>query len=883
MKSVPASKVLSLVALQAVFCVMSHSAIAQDDSDSNSRLRVVRGLQAFYSFDDESGPLIKDRSGLGQPLNLRISNPKSVRRSSGRLEVRGKTSIRSDRPATRLNQAIRRSGELTVEAWIQPARTDQTGPARIVSISGSPNERNFTLGQDGDKFDVRLRTAKTSTNGIPSISTSARSLNTRLTHVIYTRDRSGRSRIFLNGQKKLEKNVGGNLSRWNDQFPLSIANEVSGDRQWLGTFHLVAIYNRDLSPEEVVRNFKAGPDGGQALVAAAKVDPSEQIFQDKVASILARNCFECHDSTTRKGELDLSRRDAAQSGGESGKVIVAGKPDESFLLESIMSDDMPADREPLSADEKNAIRQWISTGARWTVAAIDPAIYTHGSESSDVWVQRLTIPEYIATVQSTVGVDISKEAYELLPPDLRADGFSNTAYNLNIDLKHIESYAELAAVIVSRMDTVKFASRFGKSRKLTDNNMRDLISKMGLWVLRGPLDEREVVSYRGLSTTVASSGGGFEEAVGLILEAMLQSPRFIYRIENQRGDGSAWPVGEYELASRLSYIIWGSSPDAELLKAAENGSLSDSQELVAQVDRMLKDRKAVLRSRQFVTEWLNLDRLDNMRPNAEKFPDWDPKLASAMRDETLAFFEEIAWKQNRPMSDLLNAQLTIASPALAKHYGLKPKGESKATYNLSDVPGRGGLLTQASILTVGGDEASMVTRGLFVLHDLLRGVVKDPPPCVDTTPIPTKPGLTQRGIAESRIKNAACGGCHAKFEPLAFGLERFDGIGVYREKDKFGNTLRQDGKILFPGEAKSIAYQSSEQLMNLLAESERVRESMTWKMTQFAMGRPLIAADAPVVMSIHKQSQADGGTYASLIKAIVLSDLVQLTRTEIDE
>ena len=174
----------------------------------------------------------------------------------------------------------------------------------------------------------------------------------------------------------------------------------------------------------------------------------------------------------------------------------------------------------------------------------------------------------------------------------------------------------------------------------------------------------------------------------------------------------------------------------------------------------------------------------------------------------------------------------------------------------------------------------MVTRGLFILHDLLRGVVKDPPPCVDTTPVPTRAGLTQRAISESRLANQACGGCHKKFEPLAFGLERFDGLGSYQLKDRHGNQLRADGKMLLPGEARAVSYQSNAQLMKLLASSDRVRLTLTWKLTQFTLGRPLGAADAKIVNQIHRTAQENGGTYRSLLTAVVMSDLVQLVQTD---
>jgi hypothetical protein len=320
-----------------------------------------------------------------------------------------------------------------------------------------------------------------------------------------------------------------------------------------------------------------------------------------------------------------------------------------------------------------------------------------------------------------------------------------------------------------------------------------------------------------------------------------------------------------------------------LLQAAEKRQL-DRAGVEAQAQRMLKDRRAVDRSRQFIAEWLNLGRLENLRPNKQKFPGWDSRLAADMRDETLAYFEEVVWKQNRPLADLLNARLTFVTPRLAQHYGLpldKPPAEDQTVrIDLSALPQRGGLLTQGSLLTAGGDDASMVGRGLFVMRELLRGVVRNPPPCVDTTPVPSKPGLSQRGISESRIANQSCTACHAKFEPLAFGLEKFDGLGAYRETDEYGNALREDGRMLLPGQATPIAYNSSRELMDALAGSERVRESLTWKVTQFALGRPLGGQDARAVAEIHRRAQQAGGTYGSLMTAIVTSELVVQSRTE---
>ncbi len=871
-----AALLAAVTSLLASLTAGSFDSLAEDSAG-----RVRTGLQVLYDFRDADGLLVKDRSGVGEPLDLKIENPRAVGRTPGALTVRGQTLIRSAGPAQKVIDAVKRSGAISIEAWVRPAKANQTGPARIVTLSKNGNERNFTLGHDGNRFDFRLRTTSTTTNGIPSLSSPGRSLTTKLIHVVYTRNRSGAARLYLDGQQRAQKRVRGSTSNWDGSYRLGIGNELSQDRLWLGTFHLVAVYSRDLSPNEVGQNFRAGADGETARIAQR--DQKASHFETRVAPLLAQHCLECHDAATHEGGLDLSKKATALAGGDSGAAIVAGKPAASPLWEAIELDEMPKDRVPLSPEDKLVLRDWINSGATWSLDAIDPAVYTHDIRVAKNWVNRLTVNEYIDTVRAAVDVDIAKEARRILPPDLRADGFSNTAYNLNVDLKHVEAYAQLAEIIVSRMDTVTFAARFSRSRKLTDDNMRDLISKMGKWLLRGPLDEREVVIYRGISTTVASAGGDFRQAVGYFVEAMLQSPRFIYRMENQRGDGTAWPVDQYELASRLSYIIWGGPPDEALIRSADAGEL-DLDATRAHAKRMLQDPRAVKRSHQFASEWLNLNRLQNLRPNRDKFPDWDDALAADMRAETLAYFHEVVWEQQRPLADLLNAQVTHVTPRLARHYGLAAPPDAPADQpvrlDLSQTASRGGLLTQGSVLTVGGDEASMVTRGLLVLHDLLRGVVKDPPPCVEVKTVPSKPGLTQRGIAEARLANQACGGCHIKFEPLAFGLEKFDGLGVYHDVDEHGNRLREDGEILFPGEAQTVAYRTSAELMDLLAGSDRVRQSITWKLTQFALGRPLVAADARTVNRIHHAAQQAGGTYAGLITAIVVSDLVQMTRTE---
>ncbi|HAV62750.1 MAG TPA: hypothetical protein DCY13_10325, partial [Verrucomicrobiales bacterium] len=487
--------------------------------------RARTGLQVIYDFHVQEGEVVRDRSGIGNPVDLKIGKPEAVRWADGALEVTGGTRIQAGKVPVRLVESIRRSGELTIEAWIQPATLNQSGPARIVTLSASGSQRNFTLGQDGDRFDIRLRTTQTGVNGTPSLALDKGSLTTNLTHIVYTRDRTGRTRVYLNGELAKEETIKGTLINW-EHFRLGLANEFGDDRQWKGTFHLVAVYSRDLLPEEVRQNHAAGPDASVPPdLAQEGHSPGAKLFNEEIAPLFAKHCLECHDSATREGKLDLSRREAAFAGGRDGIVITPGDAAKSYLWESVDTNEMPKDRTPLSQREKDLIKQWINQGAEWTMEVIDPVVYEHGGGSTGNWVRRLTVPEYIETVRASVGVDIAKEAQELLPKDLRADGFSNTAYNLNVDLEHVNSYAQLAAIIVQRMDVPQFARRFAKNLKFDDDDMDRLINGMGKWVLRGPLEERELNTYRGLSTTVAAAGGEVGEAVGLILEAMLQSPR----------------------------------------------------------------------------------------------------------------------------------------------------------------------------------------------------------------------------------------------------------------------------------------------------------------------------------------------------------------------
>jgi len=257
--------VLLLTTIACLFSVSSAISDAATLTVNGEGTRVTAGQQVLYTFEEGGGTVVNDVSGVGLPLDLSVGNEAAVSWVPGGLVVNASTVIASAGAATKVIDTCRATDELTIEAWIKPANATPDGPARIVTLSADLFQRNFTLGQGlwggqpSDRYDVRLRTTETDSNGVPSLTTPAGSLTTELSHVVYTRDSSGVARIYIDGVERVSGTVGGDFN-WDESYRLALANELTGDRPWLGEFHLVAIYNRALSQAEVNQNFVAGPD-----------------------------------------------------------------------------------------------------------------------------------------------------------------------------------------------------------------------------------------------------------------------------------------------------------------------------------------------------------------------------------------------------------------------------------------------------------------------------------------------------------------------------------------------------------------------------------------------------------------------------------------------
>ncbi len=495
--------------------------------------------------------------------------------------------------------------------------------------------------------------------------------------------------------------------------------------------------------------------------------------------------------------------------------------------------------------------------------------------------RRLTRFEYTNTVRALLGVEVGDEAQELLPAELRADGFSNTSSGLITTLAHVEAYDALAGLAVQRVgDLSQFVGQYTSCQEYEPACEIEFVENLGLRAFRRPLSEDERDILVSVFPTAQEEGEPFEVGAGLVIEAMMQSPPFLYRLEDERAGQGARELGGYEMASRLSYLIWAGPPDDLLLDAAGTDALRSDAQIEAQVDRMLATPAAREASAAFVDDWLHLSRLDGLPRDPERFPDWTTAIADAMVEETQNFFGSVAWDQQRPMVELFTAQETVLTPELATYYGLQPQGEGPQPYDVSTITERGGLLTQGSLLTIGGDESSMVARGLFIFETLLCQHPTSPPPGVDTTPPPLEPGRSQRYYSEERTENDSCAGCHLQFEPLAWGLGRYLADGTYALQDAYGNDLQEDGFLRLPGSADELPYQGPAEMMELIATSDATRECLGSKAAQFAIGRALTGDDDCSMEAVQSRYAASDGTWRDLVVAIALSPGFRSVRVE---
>jgi cytochrome c5 len=409
---------------------------------------------------------------------------------------------------------------------------------------------------------------------------------------------------------------------------------------------------------------------------------------------------------------------------------------------------------------------------------------------------------------------------------------------------------------------------------------RRVISTLAHRAYRGPVANADVDSLMSFYETGAKKGG-FEAGVQNALQVMLSTPKFLFRSEGNPANvqkGAIYKLGDLELASRLSFFLWSSIPDDDLLAAAEQGKLKDPAVLDAQIRRMLSDPKSQALVKNFAGQWLYLRNLQSARPDNKTFPDFDDNLRQAFRTETEMLFDSII-REDHNVMDLLTADYTFVNDRLAQHYGMPNIYGSHFRRVIVKDPARRGLLGQGSILTVTSypNRTSPVLRGKWILENIMGTPPPAPPPNVPPFP-ETEEGAKPRPVREvleEHRRNPACATCHAVMDPLGFSLENFDATGEWRTKDKSGpidpSGILADGtKVDGP-----LALRQA-----LLKQPERFVDTMTEKLLTYALGRGLEHFDMPVVRGIVRDAEKQNYKFSALVFNIVKSTPFQMKRAQ---
>ena len=370
-------------------------------------------------------------------------------------------------------------------------------------------------------------------------------------------------------------------------------------------------------------------------------------------------------------------------------------------------------------------------------------------------------------------------------------------------------------------------------------------------------------------------GLGHEDAVRDTLVAILMSPHFCYRVDSVAPGAGIRPLSDYDLASRLSYFLWASMPDDELMARAEAGDLRKPEVLVAQARRMLRSDKARGLATEFAANWLDFRRFEEHNSvDRGRFPGFNDELRQAMFEEPLRFFLDVA-RNDRPVDDFLFGKHTFVSPSLAKHYGMPiPRGGPDTWVRVDDAAkyGRGGLLPMAVFLTKNapGLRTSPVKRGYWVVRRLLGEHIPAPPPNVPDLPDDeAKLGaLTLRQTLERHRADKACAGCHERFDSFGLAFEGYGPIGEARLKDLAGHPV--DTRAAFPGGGEGTGVEG---LRGYLESRRRAdfHDNLARKLLVYALGRSLLPSDDETLASLKARLAAEGGRFGSLVEGIVTS------------
>lgn len=489
--------------------------------------------------------------------------------------------------------------------------------------------------------------------------------------------------------------------------------------------------------------------------------------------------------------------------------------------------------------------------------------------------RRLTRRQFDNTVKDIFGN--AAEGTTDFPETALRDGFRTFADLNTVTADSAGSVASAAAEVAKRA-TANLSALLGCSpgASADDDCLAAYVTRLTRQAYRRPAEDAELTTLKGLYAELRGAGFSAQEGIAGVIEAVLQSPQFLYLGEvGQQPDaeaGAVAPLSDHEIAARISYFLWDTKPDDQLSQLADEGKLHEAETLEAEVRRLLDSERAQPLLAQFVDDWLHLHRLEGQNKDGARYPEWNTDLKNAMRSGLAAFVNEVAFRADGKLETLLGASFTMANEPLAKIYGGQMNGGGFARLDLN--PGqRKGIITSAAFLTAhaGFNESFPVLRGAWVRKHMLCQEVTPPANVVIELP-PADPNVRGRERFAQHREDPVCSGCHALMDPIGFGLENYDALGRYRTKE--GNDLEIDasGELLDAGEDISGPFVGGVELGARLAQSQMARDCVAQQLFSYAVARGATEEDDCALRFVKDRFTASGGSLKELIVSIALSD-----------
>ena len=633
------------------------------------------------------------------------------------------------------------------------------------------------------------------------------------------------------------------------------------------------------------------------LFAQRPVD--ERYFVDNVYPALEKaECRMCHNdngvsSATR---LKFPPSEAKTEAIEIFGLKLSALVDRTNVAQSLLLN-KPTMRIPHTGGERIAkgsteeetLKTWVTYLAKLTDTQLNASIVRissrqHGSANTGD-LRRLTISQYNNTIRDLLG-DYTRPA-DQFPPEDFLNGFTNQMEGQSVPPLLAEAYTiaaeKLAANAFRRGDDQKLVPC--KPTSASDHVCRDqFVRQFGLKAFRRPLTDKEVAAYADLFSEAARKQRDFLAGAKVVVEAMLQSPSFLFHLE----DGPGGQSRQYGVASRLSYFLWDTMPGAELLHAAQTGQLGTVDQIKSVTRRMMDDPRARRALEVFLAQWMRFDRVMTA-VRGRVTPDFSASMLPLMTEETKHLFNHLVWDDGNFM-EMFNADYTFLPSRLAAIYGLESPAQEFGMVKYPAGSTRAGVLGHAGLLTLTASQTdtSPTARGLFVREHFLCQNVPPPPPGVDTNlpPVSDKP-LTNKERLQMHLANKSCASCHTLIDPIGLGFEKYDNIGRYREKQIIKIQLQRDSVTNKPRDPKEFQldldttahiqgipnseFSTLKELGNVLAHDPTCERCVVKQIFRYAAGRHETEADQPHLDALFEVFSKSGFRLRELVLALVTS------------